>query len=120
MSRHWRTAWSIVRRSLLVLALAGLVADKAIAAPTTGSEAPAPFQGLQFVPRSIVDISLALEKPTFLRTLLVEVVWGPALGNPPEKSCRPDPRTAIERVGRLIAVAVFTKYLPFQESLRSP
>src|SRR5689334_22839794 len=120
MTRPWRRVFAVVRHTLLVLSLAGLLADKAFAAPRAGQDAPAPAHGQRLVSRSVVDLGPALEKPTFLRTLLVQGVCGPALDYPPEESCRPDPRTTIERDGRLIAVAVLTKYLHFQESLSSP
>ena len=110
----------LVTAALIVLASSGLLADKVLAVSVDGGDAPPSTQRLRIVPRSVVESSPALEKPTFLRCILVGVDSLPACNGPREGSARPQLRFAVELDALLIAVALLTKYQPFQESLSSP
>ena len=110
----------LVTAALIVLASSGLLADKVLAVSLDGGDAPPSTQGLRIVPRSVVESSPALEKPTFLRCILVGVASLPVFNGLRDGSVRPRLRSAVELDAVLIAVALLTKYQPFQESLSSP
>ena len=117
MFRRWSRPVSI---ALAVLTVGCLVGDRALATSVDAGDAPPSVDGPNVVASHVLETSPVVVRPTFLRTILVAVGWGPALDHAWDAGFRPQGRTVVELDAVLIAVAVSSKYLPFQQSLRAP